>query len=185
MTSSNGNIFRVTGHLWEFPVQRPVTRSLDVFFDLCLNKRLSKQSWGWWFETPSRPLWRHCNVSHCPRKDSSQLRHLSNWKWWKLQIWIYVSWNKSYTARVKKSPSDSTITYQNVAEEYNLANVAVSLMINAKSSIRVKYPIEVYVSRVALVRMATWLLMLIVCSIFFSKKIWFACNHFSYFHFKG
>ena len=45
----------------EFPVQRPVTRSFDVFFDLCLNKWLRKQSWGWWFETLSRPLWRHCN----------------------------------------------------------------------------------------------------------------------------
>ena len=45
----------------EFPAQRPVTRSFDVFFDLCLNKRLSKQSWGWWFETLSRPLCRHCN----------------------------------------------------------------------------------------------------------------------------
>ena len=45
----------------EFPSQRPVTRSFDVFFDLRLNKRLSKQSWGWWFETPSRPLWRHRN----------------------------------------------------------------------------------------------------------------------------
>ena len=48
----------VTG---EFPTQRPVTRSFDVFFDLGLNKRLSKQSWGWWYETPSRSLWRHCN----------------------------------------------------------------------------------------------------------------------------
>ena len=47
----------VTG---EFPTQRPVTRSFDVFFDLRLNKRLSKQSWGRWFETPSRSLWRHC-----------------------------------------------------------------------------------------------------------------------------
>ena len=46
----------VTG---EFPSQTPVTRRFDVFFDLCLNKRLSKQSWNWWFETPSRPLWRH------------------------------------------------------------------------------------------------------------------------------
>ena len=46
----------------EFPAQRPVTRSFDVFFDLRLNKRLSKQSWGWWFETLSRPLWRHRNV---------------------------------------------------------------------------------------------------------------------------
>ena len=44
----------------EFPAQRPVTRSFDIFFDLPLNKRLSKQSWGWWFETLSRSLWRHC-----------------------------------------------------------------------------------------------------------------------------
>ena len=71
MTSSNGSICRVTGHLWgeftgpgEFPTQRPVTRSFDVFFDLRLNKRLSKQSWGRWFETLSRPfpLWRYRNV---------------------------------------------------------------------------------------------------------------------------
>ena len=70
MTSSYGNISSllalcagnslVTG---EFPSQRPVTRSFDVFFDLRLNTRLSKQSWCWWFETPSRPLWRHCNIS--------------------------------------------------------------------------------------------------------------------------
>ena len=32
----------------EFPTQRPVTRSFDVYFDLRPNKRLSKQSWGWW-----------------------------------------------------------------------------------------------------------------------------------------
>ena len=67
--------FRATGHLWgeftgdrEFPAQMPVTRSFDVFFDLHLNKRLSKQSWGWWFETPSRSLWRHRNV------DSQQIK---------------------------------------------------------------------------------------------------------------
>ena len=68
MTSSNGNIFRVTGHLCgEFtglrwiPRTKPVTRSFDVSFDLHLNKRFSKQSWGWWFIKPSRPLWHHCN----------------------------------------------------------------------------------------------------------------------------
>ena len=32
----------------EFPTQRPVTRSFDIFFDMRLNKRSSKQSWGWW-----------------------------------------------------------------------------------------------------------------------------------------
>ena len=46
----------------EFPTQRPVTRSFDVFVDLRLNERLSKQWWGWWFETPTRLLWRHRNV---------------------------------------------------------------------------------------------------------------------------
>ena len=51
----------------EFPSQRPVTRSFDVFFDLRLNKRLSKQSIRRLFGTPSRSLWRHCIVFiSCP-----------------------------------------------------------------------------------------------------------------------
>ena len=40
----------------------PSQKGFDVFFDLRLNKRLSKQSRRWWFETPSHTLWRHCNV---------------------------------------------------------------------------------------------------------------------------
>ena len=72
MTSSNENIFRVTGHLCgklpvtgEFPTQRPVTRSFAVFFDLRLNKRLSKQCWGWW-------LRHHCayyGITAMPKHD--------------------------------------------------------------------------------------------------------------------
>ena len=61
MTSSNGNIFRDTGPLrgnspvtGEFSAQIPVTWSFDVFSDLRLNNRLSRQSWSWWFETPAR-----------------------------------------------------------------------------------------------------------------------------------
>ena len=69
MTSSNGNNLRVTGplrgeligHRWIPRTQRSVTWSFDVFFDLRLNKWLSKQSWGWWYETPLPVLWRHCN----------------------------------------------------------------------------------------------------------------------------
>ena len=39
----------VTG---EFPAQMASnTQSFDVFYDLRLNKQLSKQSWGRWFET--------------------------------------------------------------------------------------------------------------------------------------
>ena len=68
MTSSNGNIFCVTGPLCgEFPGDRwiPLTKASDAelwcFIDLRLNKRLSKQTWGWCFETSSGQLWRHCN----------------------------------------------------------------------------------------------------------------------------
>ena len=35
------------------PHTKPVTRRFDIFFDLRLNKRLSEQTWGWRFETPS------------------------------------------------------------------------------------------------------------------------------------
>ena len=75
MTSSNGNIFRVTAPLCgeftgpgEFPAQRPVTQNFDVFFDLHPNKRLSKQPWGWWFETPSWSWWRQCNGFETPAR---------------------------------------------------------------------------------------------------------------------
>ena len=37
-------------HRWIPLRKRPLTRSFDVFFDL-----------RWWFETPSRSSWRHCN----------------------------------------------------------------------------------------------------------------------------
>ena len=62
MTSSNGNIFRVTGPLWGestghrwFPSHTPVTRRFDVSFDA----RLSKGSISRWFEMPWLSLWRH------------------------------------------------------------------------------------------------------------------------------
>ena len=59
------------------PTQRPVTRSLDVFFDLRLKKRLSKSSRLWSFKTPSRSLWRHCN--HCSRSRSLSVTSTVYW----------------------------------------------------------------------------------------------------------
>ena len=54
-----------------YPSQRQVTRSFDVFFDLRLDKRLSKQSKRRWFETPPRSLWCHCNEHNHARKPRS------------------------------------------------------------------------------------------------------------------
>ena len=77
----------------EFHAQRPVTRSFDVFFDLRLNKRLSKQSWCWWFQMLSLPLWRHrndikssdltgrCNAYSAIYVGSKQRHH--TWKHWR------------------------------------------------------------------------------------------------------
>ena len=61
------------------PTQRPVTRNFDVFFDLRLNKRLNKQWQGWWFETPSHPLWRHCRVMFLFSILVSTTRNFSPW----------------------------------------------------------------------------------------------------------
>ena len=93
MTSSNGYIFRVTGHLCgeftgEFTTQRPVTRSFDVFFDLRLNKRLGKQWWGWWSETISCSLWRHRNDMIC--------MHISVWT----ILEILTSWGLYKSANI-------------------------------------------------------------------------------------
>ena len=103
MTSSNGNIFRVTCPLWGkatghggFPSQRPVTRSFDNFFDLRLYKQLNKYSRHWWFETPLCSLWGRCNTedqkcvplmfcllfawTRCRKKTSSCRRFEMSWR---------------------------------------------------------------------------------------------------------
>ena len=85
----------------EFPTQRPVTRSCDVFFDLRLNKRLSKQSWGWWFETPSHPLWRRSNDMK-QREWEAQYELMrpksvyNTYTWWCASIVLKTTCNNKY-----------------------------------------------------------------------------------------
>ena len=74
----------VTG---EFPTQRPVTRCFDAFFDLRLNGWLSKQSWGWWFETPSLPLWHHSNANF----DRACVYAKYGSLWWKVHSALLVA----------------------------------------------------------------------------------------------
>ena len=79
----------------EFPTQRPVTRSFDVFFDLCRNKRLSKQSKGWWFETLPCPLWRHRNAISLGVATMLVRYHAILWNKWNSKSIIFVSTNRT------------------------------------------------------------------------------------------
>ena len=58
------------------PLTKPVTPSFDVFFELRLNKRSSKQSCGWWFETLSHPLWCHHNGPGDKRFSEPTMTHI-------------------------------------------------------------------------------------------------------------
>ena len=60
-----------------FPPQRSETRSIDVFFDLRVNKWLSKQSRRRWFGTPLRSLWRHWNGHYQKRLRNHVIKTLS------------------------------------------------------------------------------------------------------------
>ena len=123
MTSSNGNIFRVTCPLCgtgEFPPQRPMRRSFDGFFDLRLNKRLSKQSWGWWFETPSWWLWRHCNVSEL-------LSHILQ-GWFTRNGAIVALWYCDHVSCV--DPNDKPHVRRHFNEVYLISYIFLHICIN-------------------------------------------------------
>ena len=75
----------------------PLTKACDAelwffFFDLRMNKRLSKQMRRRWFEMPSFTLWRHCNV-HCLlhqfQKFYIMTRHIP---WFCRALLLTVSW---------------------------------------------------------------------------------------------
>ena len=81
----------------EFPAQRPATRSFDVYFYLRPNKRLSKQSLGWWFETLSPPWWRHRNgiyryVHMCVLWCKCSLRLGQQPRFYRMSTKIHLSW---------------------------------------------------------------------------------------------
>ena len=140
MISSNENIFRVTDHLCgEFTgPQRPVTRSFHVFFDL----HLSKQSWGWCFETSSCPFWRHCNF----------VSPFMHWLW--LLLWI--SYKPSLTSHVQllclfpgnHSTDDVTINLEKKPNSFSIINqewlAANSLISNLNSKTNDDLLMQIY-----------------------------------------
>ena len=94
MTSSNGNIFRVTGLCVGIHRSRwiPHTKASDAELWCFLNKRLSKQPWGWWFEPPSWSLWRHRNdiFTHwwiiCSHDFGENVLFINQWDTFELEI---------------------------------------------------------------------------------------------------
>ena len=90
--------------------QRPVTRDFDVFSDLRLNKLLSKQWSGWWFETPSRPLWHYCNkLGHQRPWCRPNSRGISAWA---SEMWNIISLSIAYWGNpvyFKMPPLDSRV----------------------------------------------------------------------------
>ena len=124
MTSSNGNIFRVTGPLCGEFTGYPVTgyphkgqwHGALMFPLICAW--MSKQSWGWWFEMPSRSLWRQCNAmsTYCVRMcvcaslfllvplvnlvvsepdRGHPIDCLSTLRWWKLHLYCLQHFSSS------------------------------------------------------------------------------------------
>ena len=102
----------------KFPAQRPVTRSFDVFFDFRLNKRLSKQSLGWWSETPPRSLWRQCNGIlcrfHCHLMEGTSTYLIvlhTYWRHRRLMDDALNWWCCIFTLRVPNASSSCQYTY--------------------------------------------------------------------------
>ena len=160
MTSSNGNIFRVTGPLCgkftgpgEFPTQRPVTRSFDVFFDLRPNKRLSKQWRGWWFETLSRPFWRHRNVSGVITRDQGKVHakgegqrskvkvtevttHLNRFRT-VTPVWIHIWWwNDTYSLMLLRRGALLFLAATKQLYEWFSPSVCLSVCLSVRLSVR-------------------------------------------------
>ena len=107
--------------------QKPVTRSFDVFFDMRLNERLSKQSRGWWFETLSRPLWHHWNGDRL-------LSSIYLYQSWFLPgteatIWLSLEWS------VKKLATKHDETRKKVNPMHKYYNVLYILNVLASTQI--------------------------------------------------
>ena len=131
MTSSNANIFRAVGPLCgnsqvpgEFPVQRPVTRSFNLFFDLRLNRQSSKQWRRRWFETPSRSLWHYCNdemISLCSRDSRHDCGNI-NWCASR-SIITFHNWHLWYKINLRNAITYFHINRQNNQTRVNLNKI--------------------------------------------------------------
>ena len=105
----------------EFPTQRPVTRSCDVFFDLRLNKRLSKQSWGWLFETILWSWLYHCNVSRAKTYISSVGLGFSRWEVSMCIVQLFFVRRQAFSVAVCKAGYSTGVLFWSKFTQYTIA----------------------------------------------------------------
>ena len=130
----------VTG---EFPAQRPVTRSFHVFFDLRLNKWLSKQSWGW-ATTPiiTSLLCVKLNLYwtniRCPGKKNCIMIQVL----WQRVSLLYCIWhiNPTLCKNGSQPTSSATLWYSLIfgwcLEYFNKVRTCVKFHVNSSSSLK-------------------------------------------------
>ena len=90
----------------------------DFDFDLHPNKRLSKQWRGWWFQTLSSPLWRHCNVYDCPSANEVTLTDTVEW----------ITWNRSWYSFVHSQLICCCLGYMTVISNVWISNTTGHLI---------------------------------------------------------
>ena len=100
----------------EFPTERPVMRSFDVFFDLRLNKRLSKQRRGWWFETSLWSLWRHCNGMKWKYQATSRLNYIARFSVYEVLVLSRVT----ITSEMTENPNSDILFIRRIMHRYQL-----------------------------------------------------------------
>ena len=116
------------------PYKGQLRGTLLFSFNLRLNKRLNKQSWGWWFETPSPPLWRHRNACSRSTKRGANKGVLSSYKWKRVEIfnmfWYLICYDMfKYVKKVFKIiPWHMQISYN--ASHCKLLSCAALLLLS-------------------------------------------------------
>ena len=112
VTSSNGNIFCVTGPLWGKSTNYrwiPLTKVSEAgrwcFLDLRLNKRLIKQSIRRWFEAPWPSLWSQCNYHDYLSMFKTHIIRGSERGLWSCRVIWWTPNNISYFADIQFVPT--------------------------------------------------------------------------------
>ena len=133
MTSWNVYIFRVTGHLCGgISPHNGQWRGALMFSLICfwINCWVNN-SWGRWFETPVRPLWRHRNVLGPLSWYSANRITVNAVTLQNIDISVYDNSNK--TQQIRNSEHDSQgVSYENASWSIGWCHTSVRYVCNSE-----------------------------------------------------